>query len=87
VTTGRTAKSTLVLTATSLAIALQLGDNDGGTPVETITAWTYTLEGTVTSRSGVCPAGAPSGAVPYTAVGNTLAIFADTTHRYVYQKR
>ncbi|HSO37733.1 MAG TPA: hypothetical protein VLT33_34640 [Labilithrix sp.] len=86
VITGRSGTATLVVTRNTLAFVETYGPT-GALPAPTTTGYAFSAEGTEISEAKVCPETAPTRTMPYTAVGSSLALFVDPTHRLVFQKR
>jgi hypothetical protein len=83
---GRSGSGTLVVTADSLAFLEAYGPTGALAP-PTVTGYAYTAEGTTISAAQVCPTTAPTKAIPYSASGNSLALFPAPSRRIVYRLR
>ncbi len=81
-TSGTNLRATIIVTATSIR---RVGARSNGAtlPPDTITAYTYVVDGAALRATPHCPA-ATAMTMPYSAVGGALAIFVDGSHRELY---
>jgi hypothetical protein len=87
--TGRTVSATLVLTQDTLGVVEAYGSDadGGGLAAPSVRAYAYyPIHGNIYAAE-VCPEAIPTKAIPYTAVGDTLSLFIDATHREVFRRR
>jgi hypothetical protein len=77
-----------VLTQETLGLVEAYGsDADGGLPAPSVRGYAYyPLNGNIYAAE-VCPEAIPTKTIPYTAVGDTLSLFIDATHREVFRRR
>jgi hypothetical protein len=84
--TGRSGTGTLVVTTKTLAFIEAYGPK-GTLPAPVATGYAYSAEGTTISAARVCPETIATKAIPYSCVGDSLALFVDPTHRLVFRRR
>lgn len=83
---GRSGRGTLVVTKDTLAFIEAYGPT-GALPPAAATGYAYTAAGTTISAARVCPETVATKDIPYSAVGDSLALFVDSTHRVVFRRR
>lgn len=83
---GRNGSATLVVTTNTLAFIESYGPT-GALPPPTATGYAYSAAGTTISAARVCPETVSTKGIPYSAVGGSLALLLDPTHRAVFRRR
>ncbi len=84
--TGNSARATIVVTGTTLAMTASRGST-AALPADTMSVSTYTVEGTALRTTSVCPGAGAQRTIAFSAVGGGLAIFTDASHREVYSRK
>jgi hypothetical protein len=85
---GVVGRGTLNVFATGvLRIASARGNDANNLPPEKTDGFLFTKNGTSLDVTPVCPATGPKKALPYSAVGNGIALFVDATHRELYVRQ
>lgn len=86
--TGRAAKGTMILTEFEMRIIEALGqDSEGGLGPPESRASLYRVDGANILATSVCPTTALPAPIPFSAVGDTLALFPDPKTRMLYRLR
>jgi hypothetical protein len=84
--TGRSASAILVVTSNTFAIVEAYGTG-GNLDPPTNRGYDYYPRDTTIYWARVCPDALATKGIPYSAVGDTLAIFTDENHREVFRRR
>ena len=83
---GRSGNATLVVTTNTLAFIEAYGKTGALDPAAP-SGYAYSAAGTAISAAKVCPETVATKGIPYSAVGDSLALFVDPAHREVFRRR
>ena len=85
--TGQSANATLIVSEFAIRTVEVRGPSGSAPPPERARAALYRIDGTSLGATAVCPATALPSAIPFSVVGEGLAIFSDARHRELYLRR
>ncbi len=84
--TGKSASGTLVVTSSTLAFLQAYGPTES-LGAAAATGFAYTAADTTISAAQVCPSTEPTRSIPYSAVGDSLALFVEPKRRVVFRRK